>query len=120
MKPSTRIAFFAVILFLATAGGAWFLKTIDPEQAPLWQFGLLYGIVFVWMFAFATVAGYVVRRIFLGPGAQFQSIRVANRQGLIFGFFSVVVLLLQAARILSPWTAGLVIIIFLFIELYSQ
>lgn len=118
-KVLTRISTTAVILALGAAAAGLIVFLASPETARLPIFALLYFAVFLSAAAAATILGYYFRLVFWRSGVHYEFLKSAQRQGLLFGFFTVISLLLQAGGILSWKTALPLVAVFVLIELYT-
>lgn len=105
---------------LASLGGFYVLKSVDPHQADLIQVGFFYALLFFWVSSLAGLVGLGLRVAMTRSGGGSRGLLVANslRQGSLLGILAVVTLFLQANALLTFWTASLVFLVLLLIELY--
>lgn len=119
-KASTHISLALAGLVFSIALGAVTMAMTVPETARFWQLSLVYVGVFFLVYSSAYLVGYSAR-VFLGSsGAKHDFVKAAARQGLLLALMAVVLLLLSAKGTLNFWSAGLLLVIFILIELYSQ
>ncbi len=104
----------------ASLGLLFFLQNIDPDQAGIPHFAALYTGAFLWVFGIATIVGYFLRRILWWKGMKYEQLVNSRRQAGLFGFLTVIFLILQAASILNVWSTVFLVAIFVLIELYVQ
>ncbi len=120
VKPAAYISGSFLGFLLASISGFLFLIILSPEAAKIWQFALLYFLVFLSVTTGSFFLGYFFRHWFWRRGISFEFIRSARRQAVFFGFLAVIALLLQSARILNYQTGIPLLLIFLLFELYTQ
>jgi hypothetical protein len=110
-------------LFL-TALGAFvalqMLSRVSPQTARLWQYLVLYTSFFVFLTGLALIFGYLARLIFWKPSLKSEHFQSTRRQAVLFGFLGIISLMLLALGMLNLLTAGLLLLFFVLIELYSQ
>lgn len=112
------VAFFLILVVTVILGV--FLGSVSPASAKVWQFGLVYCLVFLWIYSFALIAGYGLRVLFWKKILGQDFMQAARRQALLLGFLGVFVLLLEAVGLFNLKTAVPLVIIFALIELYAQ
>ena len=119
-RITTHLWLFVFWVIVTSFGLLFFLKSINPDQARIDHFATLYTGVFFWVFGTATILGYFLRRILWWRGMKYEQLVNARRQAGLFGFLTVIFLILQGASILNVWSAIFLVAIFLLIELYVQ
>lgn len=119
-KASTHISLALAGLVFSMALGAVTMAMTLPETAGFWQFGLVYTAVFFLVYSSAYLVGYSGRIFLWSSGTKHGFVKAASRQGLLLALMAVVLLLLSAKGTLNFWSAGLLLVIFILIELYSQ
>ena len=80
----------------------------------------LYLCVFLAVFGLASLAGLSFRGWLLGTGVRHEYVRASNRQAVLFGLMAVIVLMLQAGKIFNLWSAALLLVIFILLDMYIQ
>lgn len=91
-----------------------------PDHAKIWSFAALYSLIFLCVFGFSSIAGYGIRVLLWSRAVRHESMRAAHRQAVLFGFMSVAILMLQAGKVFNSWSAALLFLIFILLELYIQ
>ena len=121
MARVTPHIFMAVTgVFLGIIMIALVVLSVSPAESKAWQFALIYAGAFILTFGVFTLSGYALRVILWPKGLRHQFSRSAARQALLFGALAVAVLILQSQRVFNFWSAGLLLIFFVLIELYVQ
>lgn len=101
LKSKRRL--FPFILFLCAAGSALaVVREVDPASARLWQFALLYFMIFLAVYAFVLI---------MAPKSR--------QQGALVALFTLAALLLQSQGMLTVLTGLLLLGIFVLIEFYA-
>jgi len=118
MRVSVNIRLLFILLFVSTAAGYYFLKSVDPYKASLEEYAEFYAILFIWIFSASSILGFGLRYIFQGIESKYL-LRSSARQGVLFGILAVIALILQAGAILTLWTGLLLIAVFTLIEVYA-
>lgn len=80
----------------------------------------VYVLFFFAVYGLASLAGLGARGLLSGGGLRHEFVRTANRQAILLGLMAVVLLMMQATRVFSPWSAGLLLAVFLLLEVYIR
>jgi len=119
-KPVTHmfLAFGAVVI--AAAGLAYVILGFAPDKGGAWPLAAVYILVFTGSYGAALFAGYAVRITLWRGAVRSDLVRASNRQAVLIGFLTVAILMLQAGKVFNLWSAGLLFLIFVLLELYIQ
>lgn len=119
-KVSTHITSAVVEVVISVILGSVAMTMFAPGDARLWQYALVYLAVFLLIHGASTSLGYFTRLMLWRSGVKHDFARSASRQGQLLASMAVVLLLLSAKGVLNFWSAALLFLIFVLIELYSQ
>lgn len=100
------------------AWGTWVIVIfrIDPLANPVIAPLLFFTSLFLALLGTATILGFLARVWFERTGIIYRQMTVAARQALNFSLVAAFLLLLQAGRALSPWTAVLTVLVAIGVE----
>ncbi|OGE83949.1 MAG: hypothetical protein A2846_00145 [Candidatus Doudnabacteria bacterium RIFCSPHIGHO2_01_FULL_49_9] len=115
-----RIGFWIFCQILGISGLTLILWRFSPQTGGAWGIPAVYTSIFLFVYGAASQVGYSMRRWLWKKQALNEMIRTAGRQGFLLALMCVVVLVLLAANLFNLWTATLLMIIFLFLELYGR
>jgi hypothetical protein len=109
---------FVILMSVATAslwlGWWWTVISIDPSATNWLGFLLFYVSLFLSLIGTFTLLGVFLRKMKMHDAVIFQLVLLSARQSILLSSLFVVLLLLQAQRILNIWiTLILVIGVFL-------
>lgn len=93
------------------------LNFLDPTKAGILGFFLFFLALFLAIASTTGLLGYTIRRLIAPDQLATYAVRSALRQGVIFGIFLDLLLLLQHLRLYRWWLAVGAIVLFLLIEL---
>ncbi|MEO6077369.1 MAG: hypothetical protein ABIP54_01110 [Candidatus Andersenbacteria bacterium] len=111
------IGTIATFLF-STGILALIISWVDPtSNGSALAMVLFFLTMFLSVGALFALLGYAARRLIIRHQLSSYSVRPALRQGLFFGIFVDILLFLQLERILVWWVAGIIILLFVVIEL---
>lgn len=93
---------------------AWILvlMTLDPQTGGFIALALFYSSFFLAGVGTLTIAGFFLRYWLEKEKIPFDQIRISLRQALLITGGLVIALILQAQRLLNPWS---VVVLFLFV-----
>ena len=120
MKVATHVTTTAALWGGASLASVLILGLFDPSQASNSLLIVLYSVAFIWVFSSSLLIGYFLRIALWRSGVRYELWRSSRRQAMLFGFFSVILLLLERAGVFNPLTAVLLLVIFVLMELYSS
>lgn len=109
-----------LVALLSAILGFAVMVSASPPESRFWQFGLIYAAVFAFTCGISLILGYGMRVVLWPRGGRHDFVRSATRQGVLFGFMAVVMLMLSAGQVFNLWSAALLFVIFILIELYVQ
>lgn len=110
-------------LFSAVLGGVGIglLTTrFSPQDGKFWLLPAIYTALFFLIYGLAALGGFGLRSMFRKKAGRNELSRTASRQGVLFGVMSVAILMLLAANFFNWWSAGLLFLIFVLLELYVR
>lgn len=98
----------------AIAAASWVMVVLFLDPGSTGLIGLLLFFASFWliMFGLASIAGYVVRRIFQRREASFRLVAISFRQAILVAVLLTGSLFLQSQQLFNWWTA-LSLIVFL-------
>jgi hypothetical protein len=115
------IRFFLLTSFLAAIIGAGvtalILTSLDPMQAGVSGFTLLFLSLFITLAGFTATIGYLVRRVIMPQTFEAYLVRASLRQGIVISVFFSVLLFLQLLRLYRWWIAIILVVLLLSLEL---
>lgn len=120
MKVPVHIFVSSSIAIISVAGAFSILTQLSPDENSFWVLVSLYVGVFLAMFGTASVLGVGVRMVVFRTSPRHEYLRPANRQAVLFGVMTVAILIMEAGKVFNLWSAALVFIIFILMELYIQ
>lgn len=120
MKASTHVFSLIAVALGSLAASFLLLNQLNPADAKLPHFILLFALLFLIVFALTSLLGISVRRLFWKSEARNNFLKVAERQGGLLGLLAVSSLLLQKFSLLNIFTAVILLILFTLFELYIQ
>lgn len=91
---------------------------LDPTQAGFIGFALFFLSLMLAVSSTMAIVGYGVRRVLAAGQLPAYSVRPALRQGILLGIFLDLLLFLQLFRISRWWVSVIVIVFFVFLELF--
>lgn len=97
---------------------AMIVNWLDPTQAGGIGFVLFFLSLLLAIASTMAIIGYFLRRILASHQLPAYSVRPALRQGLWLGIFLDVLLFLQLFRLYRWWITVIVIVFFVFLELF--
>ena len=92
----------------------------SPQDGQFWVMPAIYVSAFFLFYGLAALGGYWVRRVFWKNTGRNEQLRTASRQGVLLGLMGVAILMLLAANFFNWWSAGLLFLIFVLLELYVR
>lgn len=119
LKVMTHIWLLGVVWVSATVGLLVSMWSVDPTNAQILQFVLIYVLIFTWIFSGTAILGYISRVVLIKKGVHYEFYKVSRRQGVWFGLLAFAILSLKAAGIFSLWTGILLGASLLFVEYYA-
>lgn len=113
--------FFVFVTTLLALG--WFVVTlfnIDPNKATLSQLSGFFISLFLIIWGAATFIGFFIRIRLSNNEIVFANFPISFRQGLEISVLSVCLLFLKSIAALNLWTAILVAIILILVEMFFR
>lgn len=99
----------------AICWGAWIaiISNLDPSQAGIAGFIFFYSTLFFALTGTLSVAGFLIRKLFVGANDPFvyRHVRTTFRQGIFISFAILIFLLLQQLRVLTWWNTLILLVI---------
>lgn len=106
------------ISLLASAGILFLIISwIDPTKSPALGFILFFLTLFLAVASLASLVGYIARVVVMRHQLPAYRVRPSLRQGVFLGVFVDLLLFLQLERILVWWVSGIIVLLFVVIEL---
>lgn len=108
-------ALLGILIVAATISLYLILTKTDPAADKLY-IALFYATVFVLFSSLSTLVSYHLRRIFGQRELAILHLKISCREGCLLGILAVLMLVLQANRLLSLLNASFLSIAFIFLE----
>lgn len=119
MRLSIHLVGYAVILIVCAVAVFGLMRSIDPTGSPGWTIVIFYLLSFSTTYCFLTILGFGARRLFWAKVPAGELWRNSRQQAFLVAIMAISALLLSAHDLLSLATAGLLLTIFMLIELYA-
>ncbi|MBI4050468.1 MAG: hypothetical protein HY396_00630 [Candidatus Doudnabacteria bacterium] len=117
-RVNWHLFFYTILAVIAAVSGFFFLTFTSPVNAGLWQFALLYALVFGFVAALTAILGYFLRIFFFHRSSRGEFLAAARRQGALLGALAMIALALQAENLFNLLTAIPLLTMFALIEFY--
>ncbi|EKD43966.1 MAG: hypothetical protein ACD_72C00054G0003 [uncultured bacterium] len=96
---------------------AFILFNIDPQQAGFLGLSFFYVSLFLGIVGLFSVVGFILKKQQSGhDDVVFRQVKKTFKQGILFGVFVIVTLLLLQANLLFWWNAIILALIYILLE----
>ena len=108
------MAFSTLICWVAFV---FVLFNIDPAQAGVLGFGFFYISLFLGIVGLFSIFGFLIkRRRVQQDDAVFRQVKKTFNQGILFGIFTVLALMLRQFGLLYWWNGIFIILLYILVE----